>query len=266
MPKGQNEVDKFFDGLPSDEPVQADILADEAPKDGAGTEKEGEGAGDGSEKGQPSERKNRRQRRLESQLQTERELRIAAEAKAAGRTEAEQFSRAVTAEPPEKWLRIYGDTPESRMAWNLNKELFEDYAKKAKDEALSEVDARQKKVADQQKEFESFIDAELEGIEDEFDVDVTSDSPAARKARREFLELVEKLSPKDGSGVITGYADFGEAWQLYQKQKAEPKDGTVDKKKDLASRGMQRGGGEEPAEKQRTPGFFGWMNDAGINS
>lgn len=261
MPKGQSEVEKFFDGLPSTEGqgrVQ-DYLDEEQGAGNVTPEKEGaEGT---LEKGDEP-RKNRRHRRLEQQLQTEREARIAAEARAAGKSEAERFVQGTTGDVPEKWLRIYGDTPESRQAWSVQKELFDGVKSEAKAEAIREIEERQEKARQQEKQFESFIDTELENIEDEFEVDVTSDTPAARKARREFLELVEKLSPKDANGTITGYADFQQTWEMYQKSKTDKKDTTVDRQKELANRGMERTTTTTP--QREVSGGEQWLRDNGI--
>jgi hypothetical protein len=263
MPKG-NEVDEFFKGLPGEQPKDADIFEEEqknkegAPAEGA----EGEAPPTPAEGGEP--RKNRRHRRLEQQLQAEREARIAAEARAAGMAERGAGASAPT-DVPDKWLRIYGDTPESRTAWALQKEMFDDVAKNARDSALQEFEARQKAEKDEAARFESFIDAELEDIEDEHNVDVTSDAPAARKARREFLELVTELSPKDEHGNITAYADFGAAWKQYAARKAgKPADNS--RQKELADRSMARSGGEGgAAARQPTPGFFGWKSDLNVS-
>lgn len=268
MPKGESEVDKFFGDLPSEETKQVDIFEKEgapAPEDKEkeGSEKSNEG--DDLEKG-GEPRKNRRHRRLEEQLQKEREARLIAEAKAEGRSEAERFTRDTQTQVPVKWLQIYGDTPESRAAWAIQKELFDEQAKAVREATLQEVEAREKKRVDEQKQFESFIDGELEGLEDEYNVDLTSDAPAARKARREFLELVAELSPKGEDGAITAYADFDAAWKQYRKGRNEKKpDLTAERRKELASRSLDpNSGGGDPPQRDLTPGFFGWMKDNGL--
>lgn len=266
MPKGDNEVDKFFEGLPSEETKNVDIFEKEGTEEGQkkeGSEKGNEG--EGLEKG-GEPRKNRRHRRLEQQLQDEREKRLIAEAKAEGKSEAERFARATDAPVPDKWLRIYGDTPESRAAWAIQKEIFDEQAKAVREDTLKEVEARDQKRADEQKQFESFIDGELEGLEDEYNVDLTSDAPAARKARREFLELVAELSPKGEDGAITAYADFDAAWKQYRKGKNEKKpDPDAERRRELAQRSMDsNSGGGDPPQRDTTPGFFGWMKDNGL--
>lgn len=258
--KGANEVDKFFEGLPSEETKKVDIFEE------AGQRPPEEGEKPGAETpGEPH--KNRRHRRLEEQLQHERELRIAAEAKAEGRSEAERSSKEANAadDTPDKWLRMYGDTPEARQAWALQKELLAGIVQQTKEETIKEMEGRQTAAIEAQRGFEQMIESRLEAIEDEHDVDVTSNAPVARKARREFLELVQQLSPKDEAGNITGYADFDAAWDIYQeKVAAESKDPEAARRKELASRSMQQSGGTDTVEKQPTPGFYGWMKDAGL--
>lgn len=247
--KPENTVDKFFEDLPSEDKQLADVFAN----DNANPATPVPGKDD-------EPHKNRRHRRLEQQLQDERDARIRAEALLEGRTESQKFTADV-AEVPDKWLRIYGDTPESRTAWQLNKELFDDYAAQARKGAIEEIEQRSVEATKQQKQFESFIDKELEEIEDQYNVDVTSDAPAARKARREFLEMVQSLSPKGEDGTITDYADFGATWEQYQSSR-EKRD--TSRQKNIADRSMERSGSSAQQEKQPTPGFRGWMRDYNI--
>lgn len=263
MPKDNNsEVDKFFDGLAGEQAPDASIFDEkptgqQAPADG----EEGEAAG--SPQGANEPRKNRRHRRLEEQLQTERELRIAAEAKAAGRAEAEAGRPVAIGEVPDRWIRMYGDTPESRQAWTLQKEMLDDHAKQVREDTIKEIETRQQKEKAAEKEYETFIEKELENIEDEHDVDLTSDAPAAKKARREFLEMVQSLSPKGADGSITGYADFEQTFKVYQEKAQKPKPDNT-RQKEIASRGLNKSGDSAPAAKQPTPGFFGWQKDMNL--
>ena len=162
-------------------------------------------------------RKNRRHRRLEQQLAEEREARIAAEARANALSETQQFKKEVGGDDVDpRWLQIYGDTPESKKAWKLQQEIFDDRQAKLEEATMRKIEERQLKEAQEQKAYESLIDSNLEAIEDKYNIDITSDSPAARKVRREFLEVVEQLSPKDDDGTITDYADFDAAYNMYQ--------------------------------------------------
>lgn len=250
-----NNVDEFFDGLPSEDKKEADIFAEEAkvaPKI------------DDDPEQAPESIKDRRHRRLEQKLQAERESNIALNARINALSETDRFRQEIKTEDiPIDWLSIYGGaTPEgqeqAKRAWKLQQEMLSNVKEEAKKEALEEIENRQQETAKQQKQFESFIDTELESIEDQYNVDVTSNAPSARKARREFLELVQKFSPKDEDGTITDYADFGATWEAYQATAKKPDNS---RQKDLADRSMKQSGdsGEQP--KAITPGFQGWRRD-----
>lgn len=258
-----NEIDKFFGELPSEDKKIADVFAQETPTAPA--------AIDGTAISNPEEgegRKNRRHRRLEEALKKERESNIALNARIQALAEVRNSPRDTeSSNIPAEWVALYGNTPESQKAWQMQERLFDNRAAKIKEETLQEFEQQQVKVQQEQKQFESFIDSQLETLEDEFNVDLTSDAPKARKSRREFLEMVQSLSPKDDNGTITDYADFGSTFEVYQKTNLEKTDETINRKKEIASRSMQRptnnGGEQSPTF---TPGFRGWMKDYNINN
>lgn len=257
MPPG-NEVEKFFETLPSEDKKLVDIFEKPLPEKGNGAEsleKEGE------------PRKNRRTRRLETQLQEElgkvRDLRIAEEARAAQRNEGAR--NASPSDVPDKWIRVYGDSPESRTAWQLQKEIFDEHADKIREEARRDLQKEREDSAKKQKEFDAFIGTELETLEDEYDMDLTSSAPAAKKARREFLELVESLSPKGADGELTAYADFGEAFKIFQQKANEKNSPEAERRKELAARSMNQATGNASEQtKDRTAGFWGWQKDLNL--
>lgn len=266
-----NEIEKFFGGLPGEDKQQQDVFDNDSQKnpvektDGApenGDEKKGD---DDEKGGEP--RKNRRHRRLEEQLQRERESNIALAERIKVLAEVKRGEPATAGEMPPEWVALYGNSPESQNAWAMQERIFKQYAERAKTEALQEFETKQSAVVKQQKEFESFIDNELEALEDEYDVDLTSDAPAARKARRELLEMVQQLSPKDESGTIVGYADFGSTFELYRKTKTQekPANETITRQKEIAAKTMQESGKNEGEKQTFTPGFRGWQKDYNLN-
>lgn len=246
-----DEIEKLFNDLPTEDKALADIFQTETtPVVETGSEEVP------AKDDEP--RKNRRHRRLEQQLAEEREARIRAEALAQGRAEGRPSTDAAT-DP--RLVAMYGENTE---AIRLHAELLNDFAAKAKEQALNEFRSSVAEEQAQQKKFESYIDRELESIEDEFDVDITSDSPAARKMRHELKDLVEKLSPKDEDGNLTGYADFKETFEVYQSRREKANAGT-DRAKEIAARTMQKPGNTVPAPQAPTPGFRGWMSDYKID-
>ncbi len=260
-----SSIDEFFQGLPKEDKQQADIFNENPQKPteevAAATTEAGAKVEVKPEEGEEP-RKNRRHRRLEEQLQKERELRIAAEAKAEGRSEVEKFNQTSNGDVDPEWLQIYGDTPESRRAWGLFEKMSEKKALQAKEEALEEIRKDQIAEAEEERVQEAYIDSQFESIEDEFNIDLTSDSPAARKRRSEFIDLVEALSPKDQNGDLVEYADFHNAWELYQEKQAQP-DNT--RQREIAARSMVKTGSTVGnTQKAPTPGFNGWKIDLGL--
>lgn len=256
-----NELDEFFDGLPSEDKKGTidDIFTDEPKTLDTPVDGENKGEDTDLEKGNEP-RKNRRHRRLEQQLEAEREARIRAEALAEARLTYDT-SRASSEDVDPRWIRIYGDTPEAREAWRLQKEIFDDYKTQTREEALRELNEQRVAEEREQRRHEELIENELEELEDEYNVDLTSNAPAARKARREFLEMIEQASPKDEDGNVISYADFGTVYNYYQLKQSKGKDQSTARQKEISSRSMTRGNSSTTSEQSVTPGFDGWRKD-----
>lgn len=260
-----NEIDKFFGDLPSQDKQVADIFNDKKPEESA-TEK----VVDKNEDGESEPHKNRRHRRLEEALQRERESNIALNERIKTLAEIrEEGTKLNQGDIDARLIQVFGDSDVGKqIARNFSQVLSEE-TERAKREMLEEIESRQSQVVEEQKQYESFIDEQLEDLEDRHNVDLTSDAPQARKARREFLELVQNLSPKNESGELTDYADFDSTFSVYQKTRTEDKSETTNRQKEIAARSMQRSGsagnnGTTPP--QQTPGFRGWMKDYGVGN
>lgn len=264
-PKEQGSVvDDFFNSLPSEDNTRVDIFEKDTPpaQAAAPAPEKGEGApAEGGEGDEP--RKNRRHRRLEEKLQAERESNIALAERVKVLSEVEKFTKEHGGEVDPRLVRAFGlgeDGKPSELTRLMN-DVILDTRQAAKKEALAEIEARQQEAQKKQKEFEGFIDSEFEYLEEEYKVDLTSNAPAARKARREFLDLVQSVSPKDESGEMTGWADFDSTFRLYQKTQKAPASPTADRQKEIAARTMQRPGAGNGEPPKPTPGFFGWKKD-----
>ena len=250
-------MEKFLDG------VKSDGLKDEAAFTGVPENGQAKVEDDVDPETVPESIKDRRHRRLEAKLQAERESNIRLNERLTALSESERYQRDTTTlgDTEKELLRMYGDTPEGRQAVDIHKALLDRVAEEAEERAVSRMEARQNEAASQQREYESLIDESLENLEDEHNIDLTSDAPSARKARREFLELVEKLSPKDSSGTITDYADFDSTFEMYLSQR-EKQDNS--KQKELASRSMVKSGSSTAQPRQQSRGWDGWKIDAGL--
>lgn len=147
--------------------------------------------------------------------------------------------------------RIIGnDTPEKISALKDFRRVLGGLEERGAQRALKELQSRESEMKEAQEEAESEAQQELESgfenIESEFNVDLTSNTPQAIKARNEFVDFIKLVAPKDENGDIKDYPDLVETFKLHQgikKANTQPS-----RAKELASRSMQRSGGASDAK------------------
>lgn len=209
--------------------------------------------------------KNRADRRYRDRWQEER----AASKQLADRVrelEADKFARATstnTVDVDDALIRLYGADENGRAAAKITQQLLDKTRADAKAEAMEIYRAERQKEVEQEASFQDEMDGMIEEIEDEYNVDLTSDTPAARKANQGFLVMLQKLSPKNDRGVVTSYADPLATWEMYQEQ-AKKSSADTNRAKDLSSRSMVRSGGSATDSKLQTQVAERFLKDAGI--
>ncbi len=255
MDKQQSAVEEFFKDLPSEDKKGQDIFNDGT---GANSDKAPEKVEEKEEE-VPESLKNRQHRRLEQKLQRERESNIALAERLKVLSEQDRAIKETAGEIDPRLIRVFGGSDEGKEIAKHFTEILSETKAQAREDALREIEAQNEREQTEQRQYEDLIDNQLEALEDKYNVDLTSDAPQARKIRREYLELVEKLSPKDDDGTITDFADFEAAFEQYQEKNIPKIDNT--RQKEIASRGMQRSGTAGGAQPQITPGFRGWEKD-----
>ena len=239
------EIEKFFAELPkdADESIQFKASAiDDIPEQGTAPVVTPEPVKDEDvTKNRAMRRMEKRIKELEAQTQSvqPQSYRAPEPAKDKGDT-------------PYEWLQMYGDTEDTRKAWKLQENLLEKATAQAEERALARFKQEADKEKNVQKEWESYIDTQLENIEDKYDIDIMSSSPVARKIRTEFLNLVTKLSPKDDSGNITSYADFESTFEIFTDKIKDSK-ATLDEKKQIAARSMNQSSGTPTSTPNNGP-------------
>jgi hypothetical protein len=263
MPEPMSELDKFLGDV--NQTNDSDIFKlpeQQQPQEGQQQE-EGKKKEETPEEGEEG-RKNRRHRRLEQQLaesreneRVAREAAIAAEARAAGR--AETGSESIDA----RLLRMYGDTPEGKEAARIHQELLTDTHQRARQEAMDEFRAAQAAEAAAERQYADRITSELEALEDEHNVDLTSSSPAATKARNDFLDLIQSVSPKNTDGSLAGFADFGSTFELFKSRQQAQRTGQSQERRELAARTMEPSGAVD-VQKAEDDQQLAWLRRMGI--
>ena len=125
---------------------------------------------------------------------------------------------------------IGNDTPEKVNALRMLKDEVEGIRKEARS-AREELQAEKQADLDAERE----LAQGFEDIEDKFDVNFTQN----KKLRSDFVDFIEKIAPKDEQGEIKDYPDFEQTFALFQEINKKPQNV---RNKELASRGMNRGG------------------------
>lgn len=156
-------------------------------------------------------------------------------------TETERFVRETpeTDEVTDVLTRLIGNnTPEKVSMVKEFKNILEKGTQRAKEEAIAELRAQQQELVQADIEAEQELETAFDSIEETFNVDISSNSPLAKKTRQEFVSFVEKIAPKDRNGDIVDFPDMISAFETYQDMKrstAQPS-----RAKELANRGMAR--------------------------
>lgn len=204
--------------------------------------------------------KNRRERRLLEKNQQLREEVLMTNARLQGITEAQELRKTTEEADYLKLVdKIYGNaTPEAKEATELLKEALKGVHASARKEALeeavktyqSERENESQAVADE----EENLDEMMDGLEEDYDADFSNEA-----TRKGFLDLLEKVSPKDRDGNIIEYADPDTTWQLYEQQRTRGSN----RAKELASRSMTRSGGSQES-KLTSDATERWLKENGI--
>lgn len=161
----------------------------------------------------------------------------------------EEFSsRTAPTDVPQEWLTMYGDTPAARQAWGLQERLFNQREEKIRKEIRDEVSAQQRAVDEAQRETDTRLADIISEAEDIHNIDLSSNSPVARKARTLYLDALTSISPKDADGDPIGFGDPDAAYELYQSRRE--KEGTTSRAKDASSRSMAPSGQSNVAKSQ----------------
>lgn len=140
---------------------------------------------------------------------------------------------------------IGDDTPEKVNVLKQFKRALGDMEKKAADTAYNKFLEEQKRAQEEEQRSIAELSEGIERIEENFEVDLSSNSPLAKKTRNEFLDFVEKISPKNERGEVISFPDLENAFSVFQSLKKPEGNPQA---KDIASRVVAR---SAPADTQQ---------------
>lgn len=146
--------------------------------------------------------------------------------------------------------RIIGnDSPEKVQAVKDFRKVLGGLEEKGAQRALAQLQQQADQERQAEVQAQEQLDNSFEEIEESHSVDLSSNTPQARKLRSEFVDYIRDIAPKNEDGEVASFPDIPAAWSRFQRneQRAAP---TNAKAKELASRGMTRSTDATVAPKQ----------------
>lgn len=141
-------------------------------------------------------------------------------------------------EADEILTRIIGnDTPEKVSAIRDFKRYLSSLEEKGAEKAISQLQKKQEEERQAEVEAREELDRGFDSIEETYGVDISSNSPLAKKMRNEFVDFIKRVSPKDENGEVVQFPDLMETFALFQDMN---KAKTPSRAKEAASRSMAR--------------------------
>lgn len=224
-----NEVDKFLEGL-NDEPKSDPF--EQSKEDPFEAEEAEEKAEEKEEKPLPFHKDPKVQKFIDKEISKRMADMKPVEADKPVKESASEDSLT------DVLTRIIGnDTPEKLSAIKEFRRELGTLEEKGAQKALKELEDRSSKERQKEEEAERELVEAIDAIEESFEVDLTSNTPAAKKMKDDFFKFVTRVSRKDQNGQVIEYPDFQETFSLF-KETSKPQ--ANNKAKELSSRSMSR--------------------------
>lgn len=242
MPEDKEDqtLDDFKNDFPTEESLQdsdPDFLTPKEPSEQEATHGKEEGEG---HKNREHRRLNRRVEQERDALQELREANIAENARLQTLSEQRKFLEGLPKQTIDERINsIFSQDEVGRKGAAALQSLIDDAVEQAETRAVERLQETQQERDVAVRQESQFIDNELVDLEEVSGIDLTSNTPLGRKNRSDFLDLVEKFSPKDADGDVQEYADFEEVFDVFKQTRTRASNNTQNKS--LASRGMARG-------------------------
>lgn len=127
----------------------------------------------------------------------------------------------------ERWTRLYGDTPQTREAFQIEKERVQEFYEKAEKRALDAVRSERESESRALSQNENLIDLRLDELS-EF-----VGRPMNPQEEDAVLQLVDEFTPKDqyGNYIKGALFPFEKAWRIYEMQREQASYKTREKRR-----------------------------------
>lgn len=151
------------------------------------------------------------------------------------------FRKEVTDEinlPPALVKFVGNDTEEKRQVLNDLAVYLDSLTDKAQEKFLEKLEEQKQEQVQEDNAAVEELENGFEEIEDQFGVDLTSNSPSAQKLDADFRSYIRKIAPKDENGEVKAFPDLVSAFEEFQEKNTRTK--PASRAKELATRGMTR--------------------------
>lgn len=112
---------------------------------------------------------------------------------------------------PAYWVKLYGDSPEAKEAWNIQKQANDELKEEARREALDSIRNERYEEAER-------IEDNVETIDENFDrLNAFVGRYLTEKEQSVILDIVDEYTPQDQYGNYLGAVlPFEKAWEIYE--------------------------------------------------
>jgi len=154
-------------------------------------------------------------------------------------TVEKEFVKETKPEDDDYYVRLIGnDTPEKVAMIKEAQRREERQLQIAEERAFNRLSSEKQKEIESERQAEKELETALDDIEENYDIDITSNDPVAKKTRVDFLKFVERIAPKNRAGEISEYPDMSQAFETFQEMRKTAK--PESRAKDLSARSMSR--------------------------
>lgn len=141
---------------------------------------------------------------------------------------------------PDSFVRLIGnDTQEKIDVLKDMSKYFSTLKGEARQEFLDDMKAQEQAKAQADQKAQEELENAFEEIEENYSVDLSSNTVSAKQLRAQFIEHVRRVAPKDENGEVAMFPDMLGAFEDFQEKSKRP---TATRAKELANRGLTRSG------------------------
>ena len=149
---------------------------------------------------------------------------------------------------------IGNNTPEKVKALDALKNSLVNLDRKSAQEAIRVIEEQRNAEVQEEAEADDELMTGFENIEESFGVDLFA--PENRKLKGQFIDYIRKVAPKNSEGEVVEFPDFEGTFDTFQSIRKSVS--TNSRAKELASKSMERSGGE--VTQQQPQGRTSWDN------